>query len=403
MKRFLCRDPDANVDSDYETSGMIHHSWQSSSSNNNSSTLALVTVVSTCGNSGICGGAGSSSSVNRGNSSDNSRSSRTSIWNSDSRSNDDCCGNICGADWRRGDNNVCQSSFKSGSIQSRDASDFQVSTSSRFCSLQSETRDSPTFATTARLPFKIVARLSQEITYEGFSQVQAPIKEFTDLNLGSHLTHFFSGLVPTFIQRYSIPILLNRRDLLLCASTGSGKTYAYLIPIICFILEVGHAPSIQAPRGLVLAPTRELASNIHYELIKILAHTGLHAACIYGGASHQVQIASFSPRLDILVATPVRLCDFLERKVLSLNCVSFLVIDEADRVLDSGFEPHVVAVLEACTYRSRQTCLCTVTVSKGILDFILRTRCLVNYEIFDAQEAACLCKEFGYEISHVIQ
>lgn len=137
----------------------------------------------------------------------------------------------------------------------------------------------------------------------------------------------------TPIQQYSIPVLLNKQDLMACAQTGSGKTAAFILPIISSIYDDfrnGNGRS-GGPTGLVISPTRELASQIYDEALKFSYRTRVRPCVIYGGASDRSQLKDLSYGCDLLIATPGRLLDFLERGEVKLDRIQYLVLDEADR------------------------------------------------------------------------
>lgn len=164
---------------------------------------------------------------------------------------------------------------------------------------------------------------------------------------------------PSPIQMQAIPIGLERRDIIGIAETGSGKTAAFMIPIIAYIYSlpptnVSRTPE-QGPLALVMAPTRELALQIEQEAIKLCKHTSVgmpekeHAIktlSVVGGQSIEDQAFKLREGIDIVIGTPGRLMDCLESHYLVLNQCNYVVLDEADRMIDMGFEPQVVAVLE---------------------------------------------------------
>jgi ATP-dependent RNA helicase DDX3X len=158
---------------------------------------------------------------------------------------------------------------------------------------------------------------------------------------------------PTPVQKWSIPIASANRDLMACAQTGSGKTAGFLFPIIITMLRNGGSEPEGGPRGrrtypecLVLAPTRELASQIQDEAQKFLYCTGIASVVVYGGADVRDQLRQIERGCDLLVATPGRLVDLIERGRLGMENVKFLVLDEADRMLDMGFEPQIRRIVE---------------------------------------------------------
>lgn len=159
---------------------------------------------------------------------------------------------------------------------------------------------------------------------------------------------------PTPIQKHSIPIVLGGRDLMACAQTGSGKTVAYLLPVITGMIKNGHLSGgfltgeTQCPAALCLAPTRELAVQIHREVCKFSNETVVSAAVCYGGVSVEHQLGRIRKGCHFLVATPGRLLDFVSREKVSLANVRYLILDEADRMLDMGFEADVRKIVATC-------------------------------------------------------
>lgn len=153
---------------------------------------------------------------------------------------------------------------------------------------------------------------------------------------------------PTPIQKHAIPITLAGRDLMACAQTGSGKTVAYLLPVLTGLIRRGLldgggylSGETQSPAALCLAPTRELAVQIHKEVCKFAYETVINAKVCYGGVSVQHQLDKIRRGCHFLIATPGRLIDFVERNRVSLANVQYLILDEADRMLDMGFENDV--------------------------------------------------------------
>lgn len=164
-------------------------------------------------------------------------------------------------------------------------------------------------------------------------------------------------VLPTEIQARVIPLLLDSRDVIGQAQTGTGKTAAFGIPLIEGIDE-----SLQYPQALVLAPTRELAMQIGVELRKIAQYLpGITVATIYGGASYGRQFDDLKSGAQVVVGTPGRVIDHIGRGTLKLDNIDYLVLDEADRMLDMGFLPDVERILRR-TPRERQTCLFSATV-----------------------------------------
>ncbi|KAL8263096.1 hypothetical protein R6Q59_024445 [Mikania micrantha] len=184
--------------------------------------------------------------------------------------------------------------------------------------------------------------------------VPPPVNTFAEIDLGDALNlniRRCKYVKPTPVQRYTIPISLAGRDLMACAQTGSGKTAAFCFPIISGIMR---QQSVQKPRGsrtvfplaLILSPTRELSSQIHVEARKFAYQTGVKVVVVYGGAPINQQLRELERGVDILVATPGRLVDLLERAKVSLQMIRYLALDEADRMLDMGFEPQIRKIVE---------------------------------------------------------
>lgn len=179
-----------------------------------------------------------------------------------------------------------------------------------------------------------------------------PIEEYSADTIGEDLfrnTQFCGYTKPTPVQKYSVPIGNAGRDLMACAQTGSGKTAGFLFPIIISMIKHGgrdppeNARRQTFPEALVLAPTRELAQQIHEEARRFTYCTGIASMVIYGGAEGREQVRQMERGCDLLIATPGRLVDFIDRGYLGMENIQFLVLDEADRMLDMGFEVRVVS------------------------------------------------------------
>ena len=163
----------------------------------------------------------------------------------------------------------------------------------------------------------------------------------------------------TPIQKIIIPYILQKKDCLGCAETGSGKTVAFLAPIISLLLNQGpplddkiylkqnskYSNSCSYPVCLVLVPTRELAEQIYIESRKLLYKTGIVVTKCYGGVPLDTQIRDLRQGVDIVIGTPGRIIEFIDKKILYLNLVEFLVIDESDRMLDMGFKPQLENII----------------------------------------------------------
>ena len=167
---------------------------------------------------------------------------------------------------------------------------------------------------------------------------------------------------PTPIQSEAIPPALEGRDVLACAMTGSGKTYAFLLPIMHQLLAKPRG----ATRALVITPTRELAAQILESLNDVAVHTPLTGAAIFGGVGMGPQEHAFRSGVDVMVATPGRLLDHFRSPYAKLEQLEFLVLDEADRMLDMGFLPEIKKVLRHLPQRKRQTLFFSATMPAPI-------------------------------------
>lgn len=168
---------------------------------------------------------------------------------------------------------------------------------------------------------------------------------------------------PTPIQEKAIPVILGGQDVLASAQTGTGKTAGFALPLIQLL---GKEHFKKRPvRALILTPTRELAAQVHAEFNEYAAHSGLQAAVIFGGVNQNPQAARLRQGVDILVATPGRLLDLVGQKLLSLTQVEYLVLDEADRMLDMGFVREIRKILALLPNR-KQNLLFSATFSEDI-------------------------------------
>merc|ERR1719463_949829 len=173
----------------------------------------------------------------------------------------------------------------------------------------------------------------------------------------------FAG--PTAIQSIGWPAALSGRDMVGVAQTGSGKTLAYLMPGLVHIAAQPPMRPGDGPVALVMAPTRELAMQIQVEADKFAGPTRIRNTAVFGGVSRYGQAADLRRGVEILVATPGRLLDFLEGGVTNLKRVSYLVLDEADRMLDMGFEPQIRRIVSQIR-PDRQTLMWSATWPKEI-------------------------------------
>ncbi|KAL2087483.1 hypothetical protein ACEWY4_016311 [Coilia grayii] len=217
----------------------------------------------------------------------------------------------------------------------------------------------------------------------------SPIDSFQDVEMGEIIMGNIAlsrYTRPTPVQKHAIPIIKSKRDLMACAQTGSGKTAAFLLPMLSQIFTEGPGEALQAtknsaqdngrygrrkqyPLSLVLAPTRELALQIYDEARKFAYRSRVRPCVVYGGADIGQQIRDLERGCHLLVATPGRLVDMMERGKIGMDHCNYLVLDEADRMLDMGFEPQIRRIVEQDTMPPkgvRQTMMFSATFPKEI-------------------------------------
>jgi ATP-dependent RNA helicase RhlE len=167
---------------------------------------------------------------------------------------------------------------------------------------------------------------------------------------------------PTPIQAAAIPVILEGRDLLAGAQTGTGKTAAFALPILQQLLQTDRKPATAGkPRSLVLVPTRELAAQVHKAFEVYGRQVNVRSAAIFGGVGMQPQVEAIRRGLDVVVATPGRLLDHMQQRTVNLSGVEILTLDEADRMLDMGFLPALRRILDLLP-RQRQTLMFSATL-----------------------------------------
>jgi len=169
---------------------------------------------------------------------------------------------------------------------------------------------------------------------------------------------------PTIVQAYAWAVLQSGKDLVGVAKTGSGKTLAFLLPGFVKLRKLKKAQEVDTKKGpalLCMTPTRELCHQIYSDAEKFGGPVQITAACCYGGANRKDQEWAIQTGPDCLIATPGRLNDFVQKKQVRLDQVRFAIIDEADRMLDMGFEPQIKQVLDEVPWHDRQTCMFTAT------------------------------------------
>ncbi|ROT69509.1 DEAD box helicase DDX5 [Penaeus vannamei] len=207
----------------------------------------------------------------------------------------------------------------------------------------------PTPVVVNRQPYEVEQyRNEKEITLRG-KNIPNPIQYFTDYNFPDYVMAEIRRQgyeAPTPIQAQGWPISLQGRDFVGIAQTGSGKTLGYILPAI---VHINHQPYLErgdGPIALILAPTRELAQQILTVAQDFGSSSKIRSTCVFGGAPKGPQIRDLERGVEICIATPGRLIDFLEAGKTNLRRCTYLVLDEADRMLDMGFEPQIRKIVE---------------------------------------------------------
>ncbi|HXI38822.1 MAG TPA: DEAD/DEAH box helicase [Bryobacteraceae bacterium] len=195
------------------------------------------------------------------------------------------------------------------------------------------------------------------------------MKTFTELSLSpilksNLLKHSF--VEPTPVQAQAIPPALAGHDVVATAQTGTGKTLAFVLPMLESLLKNRPGTGVSA---VVLSPTRELALQIGEAFALMAAGTGIRAAVVVGGMSEHQQLLAIRRGAQVLIATPGRLCDFLERKLVNLGAVRILVLDEADRMLDMGFLPAIKRIIGSMP-AERQTLFFSATIETSVAHLV---------------------------------
>ena len=225
------------------------------------------------------------------------------------------------------------------------------------------------------MPWKGPSKFAQNKTkIEPVAESREPVdvSAFNDLNLHAELMRAIADAgysKPTPIQEKAIPAVLSGKDLCASAQTGTGKTAAFILPAIHKLLTntVSTRSNVLGPRVLILVPTRELAMQVSAEAMKYSRYLkGMKTVCIYGGTPYPIQNRQLSSRYEILVATPGRLIDHLERERIDLSQLEMLILDEADRMLDMGFIESVEQIA-AATPETRQTLLFSATLRGNVM------------------------------------
>ncbi len=223
---------------------------------------------------------------------------------------------------------------------------------------------------------------------------------FNDLSLCPQLKAAISELgfiEPTPIQKRAIPVVLEGRDLLAAAQTGTGKTAAFALPLL-ERLQANPNPGSRLPRVLVLVPTRELAAQVSDSFRALARHLSVRGALIFGGVSPKPQLQALASGVDIIIATPGRLLDHLQAGAVDLSRIEVLVLDEADRMLDMGFIQAMKRIIAALPVK-RQTLLFSATLPDEIRT--LARRWMVAPAVIDVAPRNTPAERVDHRVYHV--
>ncbi|XP_078446791.1 DEAD-box ATP-dependent RNA helicase 45-like [Wolffia australiana] len=224
----------------------------------------------------------------------------------------------------------------------------------------------------SRMPMADVAayRKEHELKIHG-KDVPKPVKTWNQTGLTSKILETIKKLnfdKPMPIQAQALPVIMSGRDCIGIAKTGSGKTLAFVLPMLRHIKDQPPVVSGDGPVGLIMAPTRELVQQIHSDIKKFAKAVGLVAVAVYGGSGVAQQISDLKRGAEIVVCTPGRMIDILctsSGKITNLRRVTYMVMDEADRMFDMGFEPQITRIIQN-TRPDRQTVLFSATFPRQV-------------------------------------
>merc|ERR1712167_221408 len=187
----------------------------------------------------------------------------------------------------------------------------------------------------------------KQMTVTG-NNIPDPLRSFGECTFPKAFMDRFASMgfqSPTPVQSQGWPMALTGRDIVCIAETGSGKTLGFVLPALVHINAQPATKRGDGPIALVVAPTRELACQIEGEATRFAQPLGLTMCCVYGGAPKHPQLQKLRGGVDMIIATPGRLLDFIERRDTNLDRTTFVIFDEADRMLDMGFEPQIRMIL----------------------------------------------------------
>ncbi|CAH0481757.1 unnamed protein product [Peronospora belbahrii] len=222
---------------------------------------------------------------------------------------------------------------------------------------------------TAALDEHQVAQIRAELNVKVHgTHVPAPVRSFMHLGFDRKMLQMLMKLgleAPTAIQSQAFPVALSGRDLIGIAKTGSGKTLAFTLPMVRHVMDQRELERGEGPIAVVLAPTRELAHQTYVQAKKFLAVYGASCAAVYGGAGKWEQVQALKKGVEVVVATPGRLIEMIRKKTAPMNRVTFVVLDEADRMFEMGFEPQLRSVMGQVR-PDRQTLMFSATFRRRI-------------------------------------
>jgi superfamily II DNA/RNA helicase len=224
---------------------------------------------------------------------------------------------------------------------------------------------------------------------------------FIDLGVPANLVDILGGhgiTVPTPIQAATLPDSLAGRDVLGRGRTGSGKTYAFLLPVVAGLVASGARRTPKRPRALILAPTRELVTQIDEALAPFAKATGLRTRTVFGGVGQNPQVQALKAGVDIVIACPGRLEDLINQRACDLGAIEVTVLDEADHMADLGFLPAVRRLLEQ-TPRGSQRLLFSATLDNAVN--VLVKRFLVDPVTHEADSAMSPIAKMDHHVLHV--
>lgn len=252
---------------------------------------------------------------------------------------------------------------------------------------------------------KIMRMQLEDIKVRG-KDCPKPIKAFSQCGLSDKILKTLKKWgyeKPTPIQAQAIPAVMSGRDVIGCAKTGSGKTLAFLLPMLRHILDQPPLKQGDGMIGLVMAPTRELALQLQTEIKKFTKPLSLRCVCIYGGSGVANQIADLKRGAEIVVCTPGRMIDVLcanAGKVTNLHRVTYLVLDEADRMFDMGFEPQIMRIINNIR-PDRQTLLFSATFPRQV-EMLARKILVKPLEIIVGQRSV-VCQDVEQHVEVMLE